>query len=61
VLRTTNLESQHADADIHGIGEMTLSCVALALANALYDALGFRIHTLPLTAERILRALQSDA
>lgn len=36
---------------------MTLPCVAPAVANALYDALGIRLRDLPLTAERIWRAL----
>ena len=58
VLRTTTLESAVPGADMFGIGEMTLPCVAPAVANALFDALGIRICTLPLTPERILRALQ---
>jgi len=57
-LRTASLESAQPDADLHGVGEMTLPCVAPALANALYDALDIRVRALPLTAERILRAIE---
>jgi CO/xanthine dehydrogenase Mo-binding subunit len=41
---------------MHGIGEMTLPCVAPAIANALYDATGLRLRDLPLSAERVWRA-----
>ena len=58
-LHTASLASERPDADMHGIGEMTLPCVAPALANAIYDALGIRITELPLTAERILRAIEA--
>jgi len=46
--------------EIHGIGEMTLPPVAPAIANALFDAAGVRIFDLPLTAERVLRALKNE-
>ena len=58
VLKTSSLESTKPDADMYGIGEMTLPCVAPAVANALYNALGIRIRNLPLTPERILNALR---
>jgi CO/xanthine dehydrogenase Mo-binding subunit len=60
VLRTSSLESDKPDAEMYGIGEMTLPCVAPAVANALYDALGIRIRNLPLTSERILLALREN-
>ena len=41
-----------------GIGEPTMVPTAPAIANALYDALGVRIRDLPLTAEKVLQALQ---
>ena len=47
--------------EIHGLGEMTLPPVAPAIANALYDAVGIRIRDLPITAEKVYRALQHQA
>lgn len=60
-LLTACLESSEPDAEMHGIGEMTLPCVAPAVANALFDATGIRLYDLPLTAERIWRALREQA
>lgn len=41
-----------------GPGEMCANPVLPAVANAVYDAVGVDIDTLPITPERILRALQ---
>jgi CO/xanthine dehydrogenase Mo-binding subunit len=41
-----------------GIGEIGLDPVAPALASAIYDAVGVRIKSLPITPEVVLRALQ---
>ena len=47
-----------------GIGEPALTPVAPAIANAVADAIGVRIHELPITAETIVdvlrRALEDD-
>jgi CO/xanthine dehydrogenase Mo-binding subunit len=40
-----------------GIGEPSLTPAAPAVANAVADAIGVRIHDLPLTPERVLEAL----
>jgi CO/xanthine dehydrogenase Mo-binding subunit len=40
-----------------GIGEPSLTPAAAAVANAVADAIGARIHTLSLTPERVLEAL----
>jgi CO/xanthine dehydrogenase Mo-binding subunit len=42
---------------IKGIGESPLTPVAPAIANAVADAVGVRIRDLPLTSEKIYRAL----
>ena len=42
-----------------GVGEPGMTNVAPAIANALYDAVGIRIHSLPMTPEKVLEALQS--
>ena len=42
---------------IKGIGESPLTPVAPAIANAVADAVGVRIRELPLTSEKIYRAL----
>ena len=41
-----------------GVGEMGVNPVAAAVANAIYDAIGVRITSLPITPERILQALE---
>ena len=42
-----------------GVGEMGVNPVAAAIANAIYDAIGVRINSLPITPEKILRALEA--
>ena len=44
-----------------GIGEPGLVPTAPAIANAIYDATGVRIHDLPITPEKIVRALAALA
>lgn len=41
------------------VGELSNSAIAPAVANAIADAVGARLHALPLSAERILDALES--
>ena len=41
-----------------GVGEMTLVPIAPAIANAVYDAVGIRIKGLPITPDKILKALK---
>ena len=40
-----------------GVGEPALIPTAAAIANAVYDAIGVRIYSLPITPERVLQAL----
>lgn len=40
-----------------GAGESGITCVAAAIANAVYDATGVRMLTLPLTPDEVFRAL----
>ena len=42
-----------------GIGEPSLTPVAPAIANAVADAIGVRIPDLPITPEKVVRALMS--
>jgi CO/xanthine dehydrogenase Mo-binding subunit len=46
---------------IKGIGESPLTPVAPAIANAVADAVGVRIRDLPMTAEKVYRALKDRA
>jgi CO/xanthine dehydrogenase Mo-binding subunit len=58
-LTSNAIESTERNADVHGVGEMTLPCVAPAIGNALHAATGVRIRDLPMTPERVLRALRN--
>jgi xanthine dehydrogenase molybdenum-binding subunit len=41
-----------------GVGEPGMTNVAPAIANALYDATGIRIHSVPITPEKVLEVLR---
>jgi CO/xanthine dehydrogenase Mo-binding subunit len=57
-LTSSAIESSDRNADVHGVGEMTIPCLAPAIGNALHAATGVRIRDLPMTPERVLRALR---
>src|SRR6266542_2133509 len=61
---------QHAFADSYeptgpfgakGLGELNMDPTAAVINNAIFDAVGVRIKTLPITPEKILRALREKA
>ena len=41
----------------HGVGETVMPSIAPCIANAIYNAVGVRIHDLPITPEKVLRNL----
>jgi len=43
-----------------GVGEPSTIATAPAIANAIYDAIGVRIYHLPITPEKILKALKEE-
>jgi carbon-monoxide dehydrogenase large subunit len=43
-----------------GVGEPGLAPTAAAIANAVYDAIGIQINTIPFTPERVLEALKNS-
>ena len=44
-----------------GVGEAPAICIAAAVANAIYNATGVRLTSLPFTPERVYRALHGAA
>src|SRR5262249_60572756 len=54
-LETVLLPSEHGDGpyNIRGIGEAPCCPVAPAIANAVADAVGVRIRSLPITAQKV--------
>ena len=43
-----------------GLGEIGLDAIPAAIANAIADAVGVRIHELPITSEKVHRALHPE-
>jgi CO/xanthine dehydrogenase Mo-binding subunit len=61
---TTILVESHEPTGPYGaksVGEIATNCPAPAIANALFDALGIRIRSLPITPEKVLLALEDNA
>lgn len=61
-LKTVVLESESGVGPykVKGIGENPISPVAPAIANAVEDAVGVRIRDLPITAEKIYKAIREQ-
>lgn len=59
-LKTVIVQSENGVGpyNVKGIGENPISPVAPAIANAIEDAVGVRIRDLPITAEKIYKALR---
>jgi xanthine dehydrogenase YagR molybdenum-binding subunit len=51
-----DIPDPHAPLGAHGIGEIGITGVAAAIANAVYNASGKRIRDLPITLDRVLAA-----
>jgi CO/xanthine dehydrogenase Mo-binding subunit len=43
-----------------GVGEMVVNSIAPAIVNAVYDAIGVQITDLPITPEKVLKALKKS-
>jgi carbon-monoxide dehydrogenase large subunit len=54
------VEAEHDEGPFgaKGLGEPGLAPTAAAIANAIFDAIGVRMRDLPITAERVMRALR---
>ena len=57
-LSSTAVEGDDPHAEMHGVGEMCLPAVAPAVASAIARATGVQLRRVPMTAERVLRALE---
>jgi CO/xanthine dehydrogenase Mo-binding subunit len=57
---STLLEDSSGEGKVHGLGETGAPPVPPAIGNALFDAVGVRIKELPITPEKVLRALVLD-
>jgi CO/xanthine dehydrogenase Mo-binding subunit len=53
------MPSSNGPYGVKGIGEMTANSPIPAIVNAIHDAIGVRIDTLPVTPEKILRGLEA--
>jgi xanthine dehydrogenase YagR molybdenum-binding subunit len=50
----TDIPDPHAPMGAHGIGEIGITGVAAAVANAIYNATGRRVRDLPITPDELL-------
>ena len=53
----TDISDPHAPLGAHGIGEIGITGMAAAIANAVYNATGKRFYELPITPDKLLDAV----
>ena len=51
----TDIADEHTPMGAHGIGEIGITGVAAAVANAVYHATGTRVRNLPITLDKLHR------
>ena len=51
-----DIPDPHSPLGLHGIGEIGITGVSAAIANAVYNATGKRIRELPITLNKVLLA-----
>jgi len=51
----TDIADPHTPMGAHGVGEIGITGVAAAVANAVYNATGIRIRDLPITLDNLMR------
>jgi xanthine dehydrogenase YagR molybdenum-binding subunit len=49
-----DIPDEHTPLGAHGIGEIGITGVAAAIANAVYHATGRRVRSLPITLDKLL-------
>ena len=49
-----DIPDEHTPLGLHGVGEIGITGVAAAVANAIYNATGKRIRELPITLDKLL-------
>jgi xanthine dehydrogenase YagR molybdenum-binding subunit len=52
----TDIPDPHSPMGVHGIGEIGITGVGAAVANAVYNATGKRIRDLPITLDKLMRS-----
>jgi CO/xanthine dehydrogenase Mo-binding subunit len=52
---------EHEGANAHGLGETALPAIPAAVGNAVANAIGYSIRSLPITPEKVLRAIIEKA
>ena len=53
--------SSNGPYGVKGVGEMTANSPIPAIVNAIYDAVGVWVTDLPVTPEKVLRAIEANA
>jgi CO/xanthine dehydrogenase Mo-binding subunit len=61
VVKMVEVQEETGPFGARGVGEAAMVPTAPAIANAIYNALGIRINSLPLTAEKVLMALKTKS
>ncbi len=59
VIKVIEVPEETGPFGARGVGEPAMVPTAPAIANAIYNALGVRINTLPITAEKVLEAIKN--